>query len=254
MSPGPRRGAPVVNVHGGRGTGRRLCALVAVGALACALACATSGGGEYYRIRPGDNLYRIGIAHGVSADDIARENGIRDVTAIRVGQVIWVPAAKPGAPRPKAPSSSGSTAKPGTSSSAARNAAREEARREAQLAFSWPLERATLTSRYGRRRGRPHEGIDLGAKRGTPIRAAESGKVIHSGWFGDYGRVVIVKHAGSYSTVYAHTRKVFVRKGDFVERGQRIAEVGTSGNSTGPHLHFELRKREVPQDPMLYLP
>jgi len=224
---------------------------------AFAVGCASSGGGQYYRVRPGDNLYRIGIAHGVSADDIARENGIRDVGAVRVGQVIWVPAAKPGAPRPKAPSKNASTGKggkPGSSSSAARNAAREEAKRSSQLAFRWPLAKPNLTSRFGRRRGRPHEGIDLGARRGTAIRAAESGKVIHSGWLGDYGRVVIVKHAGHYSTVYAHANKLYVRKGEFVDRGDRIAEVGTTGKTTGPHLHFELRKREVAQDPMLYLP
>ncbi len=219
-----------------------------------ALACASSGGGQYYKIRKGDNLYRIGIAHGVSAEEIARENGIRDVTAISVGQVIWVPAPKPGARPPRAPSSSVSSGKPGASSPSARQAAREEARRSSQLAFRWPVDKATLTSRYGRRRGRPHEGIDLGARRGTPIRAAEAGKVIHSGWLGDYGRVVIVKHAGHYSTVYAHANKLYVRKGQFVDKGDRIAEVGSSGKSTGPHLHFELRKREVAQDPMLYLP
>lgn len=226
--------------------------------LAFSAACATSGGGQYYQVRPGDNLYRIGIAHGVSAEDLARENGIGDVTSIRVGQVIWVPAPTPGAPRPKAPSpgsaSGASPSRPGSSSSAARNAAREEALRESQLAFRWPVAKATLTSRFGRRSGRPHEGIDLGAKSGTTIHAAESGKVIHSGWLGDYGRVVIVKHSGNYSTVYAHASRLYVRKGEFVDRGDRIAEVGRSGNASGPHLHFELRRREVPQDPMLYLP
>ena len=223
--------------------------------LVFSFACASSGGGQYYRVRPGDNLYRIGIAHGTTAEAIARENGIRDVTTLRVGQVIWVPAGKPGSRPPKAPGASASSrGKPGASSSAARQAARDEAKRNSELSFGWPVSKATLTSRYGRRRGRPHEGIDLGAKRGTPIRAAEAGKVIHSGWLGDYGRVVIVKHAGHYSTVYAHANKLFVRKGDFVDRGERIAEVGTSGNATGPHLHFELRRREVAQDPMLYLP
>jgi murein DD-endopeptidase MepM/ murein hydrolase activator NlpD len=226
------------------------CLILSVGVIGCA----SPGGGEYYRIRKGDNLYRIGLAHGVSAEEIARENGIRDVASIRVGQVIWVPHAKPGARSPSSGSASAGRGKPGASSAEARRAAREEARRASQLAFRWPLDHAQLTSRFGRRRGRPHEGIDLGARRGSPIRAAEAGKVIHSGWLGDYGRVVIVKHAGNYSTVYAHANKLYVRKGDFVDRGDRIAEVGTSGKSTGPHLHFELRKREVAQDPMLYLP
>jgi murein DD-endopeptidase MepM/ murein hydrolase activator NlpD len=111
-----------------------------------------------------------------------------------------------------------------------------------------------LTSRFGKRKGRPHEGIDLGARAGTTIRAAESGKVIYSGWLGDYGKVVIVKHAGLYRSVYAHARVLHVGKGEFVEKGRRIAEVGTTGRSTGAHLHFEIRKRDEPRNPLLYLP
>ena len=85
-------------------------------------------------------------------------------------------------------------------------------------------------------------------------RASESGRVIHSGRLGDYGNAVIVKHAGYYRTVYAHASRTLVRKGQFVEKGQRIALVGSTGRSTGPHLHFEIRRRETPRDPILYLP
>lgn len=235
-----------------RGARRRSVSTALLLVMALALACASSSGGRYYRIRSGDNLYRIGKHYGVSAETIARANGIDDVTNIQVGQVIWVPggptsgSAPSAAPRKSAP--------PSASSAEARKTAREEAKRSSALSFVWPVKGADLTSRFGRRRGRPHEGIDLGARKGTPIRASESGKVIHSGWLGDYGRVVIVKHAGHFSTVYAHANKLYVRKGEFVDRGDRIADVGTSGNATGPHLHFELRRREVAQDPMLYLP
>jgi len=215
-----------------------------------ALACATPSG-RYYQIQPGDNLYRIGKRFGVPADEIARENGIDDVTTLRVGQVIWIPEGAGARSAPPPPAQGG---RPPTSSSEARQAARDEAQRSAALAFAWPVKGAKVTSRFGRRRGRPHEGIDVGTSRGAPIRASESGKVIHSGWLGDYGRVVIVKHAGHFSTVYAHADKLYVRKGDFVDRGDHIADVGASGNASGPHLHFELRRREVPQDPLLYLP
>ena len=79
--------------------------------------------------------------------------------------------------------------------------------------------------------------------------------MIHSGFgLGAYGRVVIVKHVGDYSTVYAHNRKNHVRKGEFVERGQKIAELGATGNATGPHLHFEIRHRNSANDPLVYLP
>jgi len=233
-----------------RARGRRRRARALIGWLLClAVACATPSG-RYYRIQPGDNLYRVGKRFGVSAEAIARENGIDDVTNIQVGQVIWIPdgsGTRSGSP----PAQAGTRP---TSSSEARQAARDEAQRSAALAFSWPVQGAKVTSRFGQRRSRPHEGIDIGARRGAPIRASESGKVIHSGWLGDYGRVVIVKHAGHFSTVYAHANKLYVRKGDFVDRGDHIADVGATGNASGPHLHFELRRREVPQDPLLYLP
>ena len=128
------------------------------------------------------------------------------------------------------------------------------AHRETDLDLRWPI-RGRLSSGFGWRRGRAHEGIDIPARRGTPIRAAEAGRVIHSGsGLGDYGRVVIVKHAGPYKTVYAHNRRNRVRKGQFVEKGEVIAEVGTTGNANGPHLHFELRRGAKPLDPLLHLP
>ena len=74
--------------------------------------------------------------------------------------------------------------------------------------------------------------------------------MIHSGWLGDYGKVVIIKHAGAYRSVYAHANKLYVRRGDFVDRGQRIAEVGATGNATGPHLHFEILVDGPPVDPL----
>ena len=105
------------------------------------------------------------------------------------------------------------------------------------------------------------EGVPVGpAARSLLLRnyvqrlQAESGKVNYSGWLGDYGRVVIVKHAGLYRSVYAHARKLHVNRGEFVEKGKRIAEVGSSGRSTGAHLHFEIRKRDKPRNPLLYLP
>jgi len=214
--------------------------------------CASNArGGYYYRVQAGENLYRIGLAHGVSAAEIARANDISDVTALRVGQVLWIPPSAGATSTARRGSAGGSTAR---SSSAERERARREVRAQSDLVFLWPVEGAQMTSRFGRRRRGKHNGIDLGARSGTAIRASEAGKVIHSGWLGDYGRVVIIKHAGHYRTVYAHASRLYVRKGDLVARGERIASVGSTGNATGPHLHFELRKREVPQDPVLYLP
>ncbi len=97
--------------------------------------------------------------------------------------------------------------------------------------------------------------IDIRAPRGTLVRAAEAGRVIHSGGgLGAYGKVVIIKHAGRYSTVYAHHDSIRVKKGDFVEKGDVIGTVGATGNASGPHLHFEVRRDRVPDDPLSYLP
>jgi len=207
-----------------------------------------------HRVKAGENLYRIGKSYGVAPAKIAKANGIRDVRELRVGQRLFIPGV--GRSRPTA-SGRGEVARAPASGradlEAARRQARATARQQADLQFGWPV-RGRLSSRFGMRRGRPHEGIDVAASRGAPIRAAESGRVIHSGRLGAYGKVVIIKHAGSYRTVDAHARKLHVRKGQFVERGQRIAEVGTTGRSTGPHLHFEIRKRATPQNPLVYLP
>ena len=210
--------------------------LIALAWLTTLAGCASRPPAEhptYHVVATGENLYRIGLRYGVSAAEIARANGIGDVTQLHVGQRLLIPGVR----------GSGS---PGPAPAAI-------ARYDGPLRFRWPV-KAPLTSRFGLRGNRPHEGIDLGAPAGTPIFAAEAGRVILSGRFGAYGKVVILKHAGAYRSVYAHARKLFVEKGDFVERGQKIAEVGATGRATGPHLHFEIRRGDTPHDPLAYLP
>lgn len=100
---------------------------------------------------------------------------------------------------------------------------------------------------------RPHRGLDFPAPSGTPIVAADRGMVIFSGWFGSYGKVVIVDHGGDITTLYAHTSRLAVQKGQLVERGQTIAYVGTTGMSTGPHLHFEVHLNSAAVNPLGYI-
>ncbi len=225
----------------------------ALAALAAALllaACAsTPRGGTWHVVRPGETVWRISRHYGVSAEHVRRANEIRDVRAVAVGRRLWIPGARGPAPRRAlvAPEAARRAAYVPSSACA-------DALREADLRFTWPV-RGKLTSRFGRRGRRQHDGIDVSARSGTPIRAAEAGRVIHSGrGLGAYGNVVIVKHAGRWATVYAHTRRNLVRKGQFVERGQTIAEVGATGNATGPHLHFEVRRGDVARDPLVCLP
>ena len=98
-----------------------------------------------------------------------------------------------------------------------------------------------------------HEGIDIGAGSGTPIRAAAAGTVIHAGWLGGYGNLVVIDHGGGVATAYGHQSSIAAGSGAFVAQGQVIGYVGSTGNSTGPHLHFEVRVNGAPQDPLGYL-
>ncbi|HVE93492.1 MAG TPA: M23 family metallopeptidase [Acidimicrobiales bacterium] len=119
--------------------------------------------------------------------------------------------------------------------------------------LAWPV-RGPVTSEYGYRWGRQHAGIDVGAGTGTPIYAAKSGTVIHSGTMGGYGNVVIIDHGGGFTTLYAHQSRLGSREGQSVNQGQVIGYVGSTGNSTGPHLHFETRVNGSAQNPRRYLP
>jgi murein DD-endopeptidase MepM/ murein hydrolase activator NlpD len=117
----------------------------------------------------------------------------------------------------------------------------------------WPLV-GELSSHYGRRGRRLHAGVDIRARYGTPIGAASAGKVEFAGRKNGYGRIVIIRHQG-IKTAYAHLSSIAVDEGDYVDAGEEIGAVGTSGNSSGPHLHFEIRRLgDQPIDPLSVLP
>lgn len=122
--------------------------------------------------------------------------------------------------------------------------------------FINPLAIGRLTSAYGSRSGIGsgfHKGIDLAAKSGSDIKAADGGKVVYTGYNGQYGNMVEISHGGGWSTVYAHCSKIYVKTGDEIYQGQKIAAVGSTGLSSGPHLHFEVRKHKVAQNPSNYI-
>lgn len=118
--------------------------------------------------------------------------------------------------------------------------------------FIWPAS-GTVTSGFGPRWGRMHEGIDIAAPTGTPIYASASGTVIAAGWAGGYGNFTAIDHGGSVATAYGHQSSIVVSVGQTVSQGDLIGYVGSTGYSTGPHLHFEVRLNGNPVNPMLYL-
>ena len=119
--------------------------------------------------------------------------------------------------------------------------------------FIYPVTGAKLTSGFGSRWGRMHYGIDLAISTGTKIRASDGGTVIFSGYSGSYGYVVKIDHGGGFVTVYAHCSKLHVKVGEKVYQGQHIANVGSTGRSTGPHCHFEIQYLGVQKNPLKYL-
>ena len=116
----------------------------------------------------------------------------------------------------------------------------------------WPCD-GVVVSGFGMRWGRMHEGIDIGCAYGTPNRAAAAGTVIYAGWLGGYGNLVVVDHGNGLSTAYAHASSILVSVGQTVSQGQTVSLVGSTGHSTGPHLHFEVRVNGVAVDPLPYL-
>ena len=112
----------------------------------------------------------------------------------------------------------------------------------------------TLTSNYGSRWGSFHRGLDIAASAGTPIYAAASGTVTYSGYNnGGFGKLIIIDHNNGYQTYYAHCSSLYVQVGQKVSKGQNIAGVGSTGNSTGNHVHFEIRSNGTPINPYNYV-
>ncbi|MBC8015093.1 MAG: peptidoglycan DD-metalloendopeptidase family protein [Sporomusaceae bacterium] len=123
----------------------------------------------------------------------------------------------------------------------------------------WPTDVTLITSPYGWRTHpvfgtqRFHSGIDIGSDYGDTVSAADGGVVIFSDWMGGYGKAVIIEHGNSISTLYAHNSELLVSEGQRVRKGEPISRVGSTGYSTGPHLHFEIRQNGSPVNPMGYL-
>jgi murein DD-endopeptidase MepM/ murein hydrolase activator NlpD len=215
---------------------------LALGLILALAGCASRPASTVHVVAPGENLYRIGLHYGVSVEDIARANGIRDERQLEVGTQLVIP-------RPER----SALGRPVMASERLRAVAQADALEDGGLQFAWPVH-GRVTSRYGWRRSRMHEGIDIAARSGTSVRAAEAGHVIYASRLGAYGNVVVVRHGKVYETVYAHNRRFHVKKGARVRKGDVIAEVGATGNATAPHLHFEIRRHDGARDPLLFLP
>ena len=118
--------------------------------------------------------------------------------------------------------------------------------------FEWPIEGGQITSGYGVRLGRFHEGLDISGHAGQPIHSAGNGRVVYVGSMNGYGHLIVIYHGRGITSVYAHNRENLVRVGQIIEKGQVIGTVGKTGDATGYHVHFEIRKNGKPQNPLVY--
>ncbi len=199
--------------------------------------------GVYHRVRPGENLYRIGKAYGVPTERLAEVNRIAEPSRLEVGQRLYIPGADRELPVTTITPQAASLRPPG----------RAEAP-PGHMAFVWPVTGGTVTSTFGQRGHSFHDGIDISAPVGTPVRAAQDGEVIYSDVLSGYGNVIIVRHEQGVATVYAHNQSNRAGEGQRVHRGQVIATVGVSGRASTPNLHFEVRTENVARNPLYFLP
>lgn len=180
--------------------------------------------GILYRVSPGESISSISDQFDISAETIKKDNNIAADTELKVDQNLILRGAKP--------------------------ELTYQDRLDEKLMF--PIN-TRITSPYGPRWGRMHYGVDFAAPMGSPIRAASSGRVVFSGWSGGYGKVIIIEHRKGLRTLYAHNSQLLVSERQTVDKGQVIARSGNTGNSTGPHLHFEVQINGRPENPLNYL-
>ncbi len=204
--------------------------------------------GIFYKLKSGETIEVLARRYQVSVDKIRKVNPTVDLASLKAGSEIFLPGA-----RPEAIAEVHSVEKKSTSNTNTTVSTQRFSR-----VYRWPV-MGKINSPFGWRR-HPitrrrdfHTGIDIKASRGTAIRCAREGKVVYSGWMGGYGKVLVVEHSGGQSTLYAHCNSLLVKQGAHVSVGQNIATVGSTGRTTGPHLHFEVRVGNSPVNPLKYL-
>jgi len=204
--------------------------------------------GILHEVKKGDDLSTIAKKYDVNVEDVAKQNNLKDSASLKIGQKLIVPdgyistrANKPiiVAEAPEEVSPPEEEAPP---------AEEKPSTQKNEGGFIWP----TTTRKLSQYFGWHHTGIDIPNRALPPIFAAKSGKVAFSGWLGGYGHLIILDHGDSTRTYYAHLSQDYVKVGESVKQGETIGKMGSTGRSTGPHLHFEIRKNGKTVNPLSY--
>lgn len=196
--------------------------------------------GVVHNVEKGETLWDIVRRYKIETKAVLAANNINDESKLKIGQELILPGAKPVVIK----KSSNKNNRAG--SSEVYMASRSS------RSFNYPT-KGRITSPFGYRWGRKHTGIDIAAPKGTPVYASASGRVTYAGWKGGYGKCIMIDHGNGIQTLYGHNSVLVVSKGTQVKSGQQIAKIGSTGNSTGPHVHFEVRIKGTPVNPANYL-
>ncbi len=225
--------------------------------------------GVYHTVKPGQNLYRISRAYNVDKSYLARVNGISDPAMIKVGTRLYIPGAGKVRYVPPVKKNSNYT-KPAAKKTAAAKPLRKpslaikKAKKTTPLSktkatsvktLTWPLHGKVVRKFSPKAKAGGGKGIEIAARAGSSVKAAEAGKAIYSGdGVSGYGHLIILQHENALFTVYGFNQKNLVRQGDFVSQGEEIALSGVPPAGGQARLHFEVRKGKAAVDPILYLP
>ena len=184
--------------------------------------------GIYHRVEKGQTLWRISKIYTVDLDEIVKINRIADASSIDVGQLIFIPR---------------------------RQKPQVLAAKSLSDDFIWPL-RGRVISTFGQTfNNLINKGLNIQTYHNSDIVASRSGRVVFLGDnFNDFGKTIIIDHGDGFSTVYARNSRVFIKPGDYVQKGIIIARAGSAGRDKNIYLHFEIRKGHLPQNPYFYLP
>lgn len=240
-------------------------AIISVSLALCLVSCATSYDkrGKFHRVRGGESIWTIARSYRVDVQDLAEFNNIMKPSDVQPGKHIYIPEKEKKPGFKKLPIESAiyadekSTGRvPSRKRAKASKGDKDSYSKPIKIyrgKFIWPLS-GKVSSPFGIRNGRRHDGIDISARQGTPIKASASGKVVFSGTMRGYGNLILIRHDDNFFTAYAHNKVNKAKKGQSVKRGQVIAEVGRTGRTTGAHLHFEIRQGQKSRNPMFFLP
>lgn len=258
-----------------------LAALSQSSFIPCPLGKQVSSEYRNYSVRPGDNLWNISRSYRVDLQQLMQSNNLNNKSVLRVGQIIKIPASQGNVHvisrgetlwdisrrynvdltqlQSLNPDKKANNLKigdrihlPGSTSHIALAASSVKPSRSLATRFAWPI-KGKITSAYGWRSSGFHHGLDVAGDLGDAVRASTGGVVSFTGGMGLYGNTVIIDHTSSMQTLYAHLQSIRVKEGDRVKQGDVIATVGSTGRSTGPHLHFEIRRDGERFDPLAYL-